>query len=97
VILHWRTGRWTQSPPGPLTADAQYRFVPDRAGGVWDGSLADWTGQSWVTAAVGTCLQSYAGYQIDGLARIPGSTQLWGAGAAPVSGDTSSAMIASYN
>jgi hypothetical protein len=54
-------------------------------------------GYCWITAAVGTSLQACAGNRIDGLARIPGSTQWWEAGAAPVSGDSSSAMMAGYN
>jgi hypothetical protein len=97
LILHWtRRGGWRESQPGPLAPTGPSGFVTDGSGGVWDGALADWTGTSWVAPAIGDSLLPYAGYQIVNLARIPGTTQLWGVGAAPTGSTTWTALIASY-
>jgi hypothetical protein len=97
LILHWtRRGGWRESQPGPLAPTGSSGFVTDGGGGVWDGALADWTGTSWVAAAIGDSLLPYAGYEIGNLARIPGTTQLWGVGAAPAGSGTPTALVASY-
>ena len=97
LLLHWTVRRgWRESQTGPLAPTGLSGFATDGRGGVWDGALTDWTGTSWVAAAVGNSLLPYGGYQIGNLARIPGTTQLWGVGAAQTGTGTWRALIASY-
>lgn len=78
-LLHWNGRRWRKiiAPAnlptlGPLTGDG--------SGGAWAGPFAHWTGRRWVRA---TFPKSFGnGTFFEDMTRIPGSTSVWGVGAA---------------
>jgi hypothetical protein len=88
-LLHWDGRRWTEiSVPSSLATGSPP--VPDGHGGVWLGPWAHWTGRRWVNTLI------FNGLEIAAVARIPGSSSVWGVGYTGASISSGHRMIAIY-
>jgi hypothetical protein len=88
-LLHWDGQRWSEiGIPSSLATGSPP--VPDGHGGVWLGPWAHWTGRRWVDTLI------FNGLEIAAVARIPGSSSIWGVGYTGASISSGHRMIAVY-
>jgi hypothetical protein len=88
-LVHWDGLRWTEiSIPSSLLTGTPP--VPDGHGGVWLGPWAHWTGRRWVNTV------TFSGLEIAALARIPGSSSVWGVGFTGPTASSGHRLIAIY-
>ena len=88
-------------PPGesgscPLIIDTP--MMPDGGNGFWDGYEGHWTGAKWIDTNVfsGAFYLSPDSWGIRGMARVPGTSDVWGAGVFISSSNTSYNMMTAY-
>jgi hypothetical protein len=94
-LLHWNGSRWsTVSAPSRLTAPTGTPMVTDGRNGVWLGPWARWTGTHWRDASG----NASSACQPQALARIPGTTTVWGGGsvARNQAGSTFDSVVCAY-
>jgi len=94
-LLHWNGSTWsTIGAPSSLTAPTGTPMVTDGRNGVWMGPWARWTGTHWRDATVNAA----SACQPQALARVPGTTTLWGGGSVLRSqtGPTFDSVICAY-
>lgn len=78
-LLHWNGSRWsTIGAPRSLLAPTGTPMVTDGGNGVWMGPWARWTGTHWRNTSMNRASACAPG----ALARIPGTTMVWGGGLA---------------
>jgi hypothetical protein len=93
--LHWNGSRWSQSPASALATING--IATDGGGGLWMGPDAEWTGAAWLDTTPGPSFSNGLAYQFMALARVPGSTTIWGVGSMQLSPSGSQyPMLASY-
>lgn len=98
-VFHFNGRAWTELR-GPIAESAQLFPVSlDGHGGIWLGPWAHWTGRRWVNAFPRTGFAGVDCFGINGLATIPGSTEVLAAGAGHRIGsarDQFNAMVLAY-
>jgi hypothetical protein len=112
VLLHGTAGKWTQAgvpanvcPPGlsgfcPMLYSAPVAF--DGKSGIWAGPWAHWTGSAWANAYIGPYITTVIGnleaLSPRAIAPIPGTGNIWLAGAASPRPDSNAwdAIILAY-
>lgn len=78
-VLHWNGSYWARHT-APTSVPTSDELVTDGHSGVWSGPWAHWTGSRWVNTTPGPSFAGDYGFNLRGLARIPGRTTLWGVG-----------------
>jgi len=77
LLVHWNGSAWsTIGAPSSLTAPTGTPMLTDGRNGVWLGPWARWTGTHWRN----TALNASSACLPQALARIPGTTTVWGGG-----------------
>jgi hypothetical protein len=97
-VFHYNGRHWMQLRV-PLSQPTQLvPAMPDGLGGVWLGPWAHWTGRRWVDTIPLGGFRGVDCFSINGLATVPGSSYVWGAGWAHRIGarDQLNAMLARY-
>jgi hypothetical protein len=103
-FYHWTGSRWTEAAVPAHASGSSALFMVadaltyDRHGGVWAGPYAHWTGTKWINTYQVGSMPGSDGFALIGIATIPGSSSIWGAGwvGRSPSNQTQDSLIGSY-